>query len=231
MNLQPHQVDLWRTSLDLPTASFKSFESTLSADESQRAARFHFSADRDRYIAAHGCLRVVLARYLQDEPGQLSFSTNAYGKPYLDDHKLEFNLSHSGDYALIAVTLEHKIGVDVELIRDEVEILSIANRYFSKNEITELMTLPLEDRITGFFNCWTRKEAYIKAHGFGLSLPLDSFDVSLSPRDPAILRATRPNLQEAARWRLLSLEVDLMYAAAVAVEMREPEFRFWDFHG
>ena len=223
-------MDVWRISLDLPTASVKSLESTLSADESQRrAARFHFPADRDRYIAAHGCLRNVLARYLNCEPNQLIFSTNDYGKPGLGSHNLEFNLSHSGNFALIVVTREHKVGVDVERVRDDLEVESIAKRYFSPNEISELMVLQPEQRDAGFFNCWTRKEAYIKAHGLGLSLPLDSFDVSLTPNEPATLRATRPNPQEAARWRLLSLDVDSSYAAAVAVEMPGSEIRLWNF--
>jgi 4'-phosphopantetheinyl transferase len=218
LDLQPDQVDVWRISPDLSPASVKLLESTLSADESRRAARFHFPADRDRYIAAHGCLRDILARYLGCEPAQLTFSTNKYGKPALIGHDLEFNLSHSGDFALVAVTQGRRTGVDVEGIRSEMEIERLASRFFSPREVSELAALPPEQRITGFFNCWTRKEAYIKARGLGLSLPLDSFDVSLAPDEPAFLHATRPDEQEAAGWTLLSLEVDPCYAAAVAAE-------------
>ena len=229
LDLEPLQVDVWRIFLDLPTASVKLLESTLSADESQRAARFHFQKDRNRYIASHGCLRDVLARYLGCELGQLNFSTNEYGKPALDGHNLEFNLSHSGDFALIAVTRERNIGVDVERIRADMEHENIASRFFSPNEVSELRALPPEQMELAFFHCWTRKEAYIKAQGLGLSLPLESFDVSLTPNEPAILRATRPDPQEAVRWRLLSLEVDAYYSAAVAVEGQELEIRFWDW--
>jgi 4'-phosphopantetheinyl transferase len=231
LDLQPHQVDVWRVSLDLPTASVKLIESVLSADESQRAARFHFPADRDRFIVAHGRLRRILTRYLHCEPHQLVFSTGQYGKPGLISHEgIDFNLAHSGDYAVVAVTRGRKVGVDVERFRHDMELESIARRFFSQGEVSELLALPPEQREAAFFNGWTRKEAYIKAHGLGLSLPLDSFDVSLAPNKPAVLRATRPNPREAARWTFESLEVDSGYASAVAVEGQGLEFRLWDWN-
>jgi len=229
LDLQPHQADLWRIFLDLPPATIKAMESGLSADESQRAARFHSATNRDLYIAAHGCLRDILARYLRLGPGQLTYSVNQYGKPALDGHDLEFNLSHSGDFALVAMTRGRKIGVDVERIRSDMEHENIASRFFSPGEVSELRALPSSQRVDGFFHCWTRKEAYIKAQGLGLSLPLDSFDVSLTPNEPAVLRATRPDLQETMRWTLLSLDVGVGYTAAMAVEKQDLEIRFWDW--
>ena len=229
LDLQPHHVDVWRARLDLPVDTLASLESTLSGEETERAARFHFPADRDRFIAAHGCLRDVLARYLHCEPGELRFSVNEYGKPALQDHILEFNLSHSGDFALIAITRECKVGVDVERIRQGISTLVIARQYFSKAEVAELETLPMEQREVAFFTCWTRKEAYIKAQGLGLSLPLESFDVSLRPNESAILRATRPDSQEAARWTLAPLAMDPGYEAAVAVQRQGVEFSLWDW--
>ena len=230
LDLGLHQVDIWRICLDLEPASVKQLESTLSAEESQRAARFRFPEGTKRYIIAHGSLRDILARYLDSEPGQLSFSTGEYGKPVFEDHKLEFNLSHSSDFALVAVTRERKVGVDVECHRPDLEHEKIASRFFSPNEVAKLITLPLEQRIIGFFNCWTRKEAYIKAHGLGLSMPLDSFDVSLTPNEPAILQTTRLDQEEAARWTLVSLDVSSGYAAAIAVERQNLEFRLWDWN-
>ena len=230
LDLQSHQVDAWRIALDLPPASVRSLESHLSTEESERAERFRFSTDRDRYIVAHGCLRKILAHYLHCQPGQLHLSTNEYGKPFLENHKLEFNLSHSGNFALMAVSQVHKVGVDVERIRSNLEHDSIARRFFSANEIAELMALPPDQKELAFFNCWTRKEAYIKAQGLGLTLPLNSFDVSLAPNEPAILRATRPNPQEADHWTLLALDVDPNYAGALAVEGQELDFRLWDWH-
>jgi 4'-phosphopantetheinyl transferase len=142
---------------------------------------------------------------------------------------VEFNLSHSGDFALIAIAQERKVGVDVERIRSGISSHVIAQQYFSSSEFEELQSLPLEQRETAFFTCWTRKEAYIKAQGQGLTLPLESFDVSLIPNGPVILRATRPNPEEAARWTLFALDVDPCYQAAVAAEGKNVQIRLWDW--
>jgi 4'-phosphopantetheinyl transferase len=233
LELEAHQVDIWRVRLDVPTDLLRVLEGMLSTDESERAVRFHFPIHRDRFIAAHGYLRDILTRYLPFAPSSLSFSINDYGKPSLSEifseRGLEFNLSHSGDFALVAVTLNRQVGVDVEYMREEVSREKIAPRYFSEREVSDFLSVPPEGRNVTFFNCWTRKEAYIKAHGLGLSLPLDSFDVSLIPGEPAILRATRPNPHEAVRWTLKHLEVHPNYAAAVAVEGSDLEFRLWDW--
>jgi 4'-phosphopantetheinyl transferase len=234
LNLQSQHVDVWRIHLDIGLDSVKSFEATLSADETQRASSFHFDKDRNRYIVAHFSLRDILGRYLGAEPAQLEFSIDEYGKPSLLKHKLEFNLSHSGSFALVAITQNRIIGVDVERMREGISSHSIARQYFSPAEVAELETLPIEQRETAFFTCWTRKESFIKAKGLGLSLPLDSFDVSLTPNEHAILRAVRPQPQEAACWKLLSLDVAPRYAAAVAVEnadakSQDLEFRLWDW--
>ncbi len=188
LHIESRHVDVWRILLNLQADSVKLAESTLSADEAQRAARFHFPKDRDHFIVAHGILRQIIGCYLRRKPHELIFSVNQYGKPSLVDSNLEFNLSHSGDFALLAITQERKIGVDVEHIRNDMELENIASRNFSEVEVSELLALPPAQREVGFFNCWTRKEAYIKAHGLGLSLPLDSFDLSLAPDQPAILR-------------------------------------------
>lgn len=229
LNLEHHQVDIWRLSLNIPTDSVKLTESTLSADEAERAARFRFEVDKNRFIVSHGVLRNILGRYLHRDPAELKFSVNQYGKPALVDSTLEFNLSHSGDFALIAVTQGRRIGVDVEHIRQGISSHVIAQQYFSKSEVAELQSLPLEQRVNGFFTCWTRKEAYIKAQGLGLALPLESFDVSLTPGQPAILRATRPDEKEATRWTLRSLDVDPNYAGAVAVEVADLDFRLFSY--
>lgn len=229
-DLQTQHVDIWRCSLVLSSNTLESLEATLSDDEKQRAARFHFREDRDCFISAHGCLRHILGLYLHCEPGKLGFSAGPHGKPALDDHQLDFNLSHSGDFALVAITRGRKVGVDVERIRQGISFQAIARQYFSKFEIAELFALPPEEWETGFFTCWTRKEAYIKGQGLGLSLPLESFDVSPIPNGTALLRATRPDPDEAARWTLLSPEVDSHYASAVAVDGQGLEFRFWDWN-
>lgn len=232
LDLTTDCVDVWRVRLSSTIPS----EDSLSEDERQRASRFHFDVDRNRYIVAHASLRGILARYLQCEPHDLKFSANEYGKPFLDrsndfsrSKNIEFNLSHSGDFALIAVAHGRKIGIDVERIRTDIELEDLARRNFSPREVSELMTLPLEHRTLGFFTCWTRKEAYIKTQGLGLSLPLDSFDVSLG--EPAALKATRPDAQEASRWSLYSLNVESNYAAALAVEGNNLKIKCWDWVG
>lgn len=229
LHIESRHVDVWRIFLNLQADSIKLAESTLSADETQRAAHFHFPKDRDHFIAAHGILRQIVGRYLHCNPRELTFSVNQYGKPALVNSDLEFNLSHSGDFALLAVTQNRKVGVDVERIRQGISSHVIAQQYFSKAEVAELQSLPMGQREAAFFTCWTRKEAYIKAQGLGLSLPLESFDVSLTPGQPAILRATRPDPQEAVHWTLISLNVDSKYGGSLAAEGRDLDFRLWDW--
>lgn len=234
LDLAPHRVDVWRVRVGLDDEVRSLLEATLSEDERERAGRFHFPVDRERFIASHGCLRDVLGRYLQCQPQELAFSKGEHGKPCLvPEQGIEFNLAHSGDFALIAVGRGRRVGVDVERVRAGISSNVIARQYFSKAEVADLESLPLEQRETAFFTCWTRKEAYIKAQGRGLSLPLESFDVSLLPGQPAVLRATRPDPQEAQRWTLLSLEADPGYGAALAVEAApeqdELEYRLWDW--
>jgi 4'-phosphopantetheinyl transferase len=192
----------------------------LSPDERDRAERFHFTKDREHFIAARSLLRILLSRYLDSPPHQLSFNYNPYGKPALAGHdgSLRFNLSHSNGIALYAFTREREVGIDVEYIRRDVVEEAVAERFFSAQEVKSLRSLPAEVQPQAFFNCWTRKEAFIKAIGEGLSYPLDEFDVSLIPEEPAALLGTRNDPPEAARWSLSALPVDEGYAAALAVE-------------
>ena len=229
LELENHQVDIWRISLDLYPASAQWAESTLSADESARAKCFYFEKDRRRYTLTHACLRDILSHYLRCRHHELTFSIDQYRKPFLSNCDLQFNLSHSGDYILIAVAHKRKVGVDVEHFRINLELEKIAKRFFSPMEHEEFSTVPDEQKMTAFFNCWTRKEAYIKAHGLGMSMPLSSFDVSLAPNETTSLRATRPDAAEASKWTLLSLDVQPGYAGAIAVQGKYLEFRLWDW--
>ena len=229
--LASNQVDVWRVSIsDFAPDSVRWMESILSSDEIKRADRFHFKADRHRFVVSHASLRDILSRYLYRSPQDIEFAISEHGKPVISPQShLDFNLSHSGDFALIAIANGLKVGVDVEKHRLDMEHEKIAQRFFSDEEKSELRELPDDQKMAGFFNCWTRKEAYIKAHGLGLLLPLDGFDVSLRPNEPAILRATRPDTQEASRWTLLSLHVNPDHTGAVSVEGKDLEFRLWDW--
>lgn len=163
----------------------------LSEDERARADRFHFERDRNHFIVARGLLRTILASYLKVKPIDLMFCYGEKGKPTLMDdgwdNSVKFNLAHSQGMALFAFSRNREIGVDLEFIRDELAGEDVAERFFSQAEVTALRGLSPEKRRQAFFNCWTRKEAYIKACGEGLSMPLNEFDVSLVPGDPPAL--------------------------------------------
>ena len=225
------EVHVWRAALDGPAASLAYYRDLLAADERQRADRFHFQKDHDRFVVARGLLRIILGRYLDASPAQLRFRYGPFGKPELTaahgDTDLRFNVSHAEGLALYACTRRRALGVDIEYVRPDFPGHEIAARFFSPREVAALRALPAAVQTRAFFNCWTRKEAYIKAHGAGLSLPLDQFDVSLAPDEPAALLATRPEPQEAARWSLQELTPAPGYVAAIAVEGRGWLLRRW----
>ena len=223
--LNSREVHVWRSSLDLPASYLDALLQTLAPDEQARAARFHFLEDRQHFIAARGILRAILSRYLGVEPARLRFCYGDHGKPNLvketggDD--LRFNVSHSHALALFAVTQNREVGIDVEWVRADIETDKIAGRFFSTLEVEALRGLPPPAQQVAFFNCWTRKEAYIKARGEGLSMPLDKFDVSLAPGEPVALLCTRGEPLEAGRWSLRELFPGSGYVAAVAAQGKD----------
>ena len=193
------------------------FQSLLAPDERERAGRFVFDYLRHWYTVSRGALRILLGRYLDTDPAGIRFEYGEKGKPRLaEKSRIRFNASHSGDLAVYAVTLHCDIGVDVERIRPLASLHEIAARFFCAEETTELMALPEEQREAAFFRCWTRKEAYIKAIGDGLSVPLDDFAVSLRPGEPARLVHIGHDPAAAAAWTLQNLEALSGYAAALA---------------
>jgi 4'-phosphopantetheinyl transferase len=232
--LSADEVHVWRSRLDLPASQLLHLRQTLAADELGRVARFRYQADRDRFIAARGLLRTILSRYLDLEPGGIRFSYGPFGRPALvaaaglsDYGALDFNLSHSGYIALFALAEGRRVGVDLERIDGKVEWEPLAERFFSAREKEALQALPPDVRRRAFFACWTRKEAYVKARGQGLSLPLDRFDVSVTPGGGAMLLATRDEPRQAARWVLRDLAPGPGYAAALAVEGSGWRLRCW----
>jgi 4'-phosphopantetheinyl transferase len=224
------EVHVWRATLAWPEAAANRLEQFLAADERDKMQRFRREKDRRRYLVGRGLLRSLLGRYLDVAPQDLRFETTAAGKPHLasGQRQLQFNLAHSGEYVLFAIADGRAVGVDVEEINDDLDAGEIAAHFFSPDEQRELEALTGRLKIEGFFACWTRKEAYVKARGEGLSLPLDQFDVSLRPGDPARLIATRPDPAEARRWQLSGLDVADGYKAALAVEGQGWTLRSWD---
>ncbi len=213
-------VHVWRAGLGSADDA-RNLETLLSTDEVIRADRFRFPEHRRRFVIARGCLRQLLGAYMGIAPRDVAFTYSEASKPALaEKHQsgLRFNVSHSGDIAAFAFVTNRDIGVDVELIRHDVDVEQIPQRFFSSAEQESLNRLQGEEKFTGFFNCWTRKEAYVKAVGSGLSLPLRDFDVSLLPGEPAKLLATRPDAAVAERWSMASLDFGEGCAAAVVVE-------------
>ena len=233
LRLDSGAVHVWRAGLDQSPSQIERFRNTLDDDERSRADRFYFSRDRERFIVARGVLRALLGRYLDTAPERLSFSYSAHGKPALASEPgadaIRFNLSHSHGTALYAVTRGREVGVDLEFIRCDLEAEQIAERFFSHSEIVALQAVPPSIRKYAFFLCWTRKEAYIKARGEGLSMPLDQFDVSLIPGEPAALLSTKPDSDEALRWSLRNLTPASGYAAALASEGRDWNLSCWQW--
>jgi 4'-phosphopantetheinyl transferase len=218
--LGPDEVHVWSADLDrLPGALLRE---PLSTDERERGRRFHFERDRRRFVTARGLLRRLLGHYLGLDPSRLRFGYGPRGKPFLaGEDELRFNVSHSGGLALLAFARGREVGVDVERERPVPEAEDIARRYFSAWEERELRLLTEGERRAAFFRCWTRKEAFIKATGDGLSRPLDAFDVTLAPGEPARLVRVEGEPEAAFRFWLEDVSPAPGFAGALAVEGRE----------
>jgi 4'-phosphopantetheinyl transferase len=216
--LRADEVHVWRADLDAAAAVVERLRPLLALDERDRADRFHFERDRSRYIVGRGTLRILLGRYLSIAPERVRFAYGPNQKPRLAGGGPWFNLSHSGPIALLAFTTAGEIGIDIELAAADFSRERIAERFFSPAEVAVLRSLPQAAQPLAFLTCWTRKEAFIKARGDGLSLPLDSFDVSLAPGVPAALLRTAWSIAEPSRWDLRDLsDRDLGYVAAAAL--------------
>jgi 4'-phosphopantetheinyl transferase len=213
------ELHVWSASLDQDNAAIQELSALLKPDERQKAERYHKAIDRCRFIVARGVLRRILSAYLHIAPYKLQFVYNEYGKPSLSADQnhcdLSFNLSHSNSMVLYAIAGGRPVGIDIEYIREDFATLEIAEHFFSKDEVVALKSLPTDQRTMGFFNCWSRKEAFIKAKGMGVSYPLDRFTVSLAPGEtPALLKVDDDEL-EVARWRMYELTPAAGYAAAL----------------
>ncbi|MGA8762546.1 MAG: 4'-phosphopantetheinyl transferase superfamily protein [Candidatus Sulfotelmatobacter sp.] len=216
--LPPDEVHNWHWEPICSSSELTDLWKILAEDERERAQRFHFSKHRDEFVVNRARMRSLLAGYLEKSPEQLIFGYASHGKPFLrDGGGLRFNLSHTHGRAALAVVHEREVGVDVEEIRPQCDARRIAERFFSVQERQSMQGLSGEALDRAFFRGWTRKEAYIKAKGEGLSIPLHQFDVSLAEGQPALLLSTRPDPEEAGRWDLFDLSLGSGHAAALAV--------------
>jgi 4'-phosphopantetheinyl transferase len=231
--LDSDEVHVWRVDLAVGASGVESLAQILSDDERARAARFCFQKDRENFTVARGILRVLLGRYLDLEPSRLAFSYGPHGRPALADRngsrELCFNISHSNGLALYGFTHDREIGIDVERIRPEMANEQIAERFFAPQEVATLRALPPDAQLEAFFNCWTRKEAFIKASGEGLSLPLDQFAVTLTTGEPAAIISIKDDAETASHWSLQALTPGAGYVAALAVKGHGWRLTFIDF--
>ncbi|HTT25200.1 MAG TPA: 4'-phosphopantetheinyl transferase superfamily protein [Candidatus Sulfotelmatobacter sp.] len=213
-------VHLWRRRLQASSMEVSASYQLLSAEEQERAGRFRIERARNDFVLTRGTLRTLLARYLEHAPQELRFRYANRGKPVLEEeYNLCFNVSHTDGLALIAVVKQRAIGVDVENISRKTPAKELAERFFSEQERAALRHLGEDELQAAFFRCWTRKEAYIKAKGDGLSIPLHQFDVSMAAGERDVLIATRPDTAEEARWLICDVPIGAGYAAAVAVAL------------
>jgi 4'-phosphopantetheinyl transferase len=222
---EPDWVHIFRLALDLPAARLEALSAVLNEEEAARAARYLRETDRQRFTAARGQLRCILASYLKAQPGELHFTYNPYGKPALLEGEPRFNLSHSEGLGLLAVAFWQEVGVDVERLDRQVDYTNITRRFFAPGEVAEFLSLPEADRPRAFCNGWTRKEAYIKARGMGMAFKLDGFEVSLSPGAPPRLSSPDPG------WSLHTIDPGEGFAAALVVEGEIEGMRCWDWGG
>jgi 4'-phosphopantetheinyl transferase len=231
VHLAVDEVHVWIVSLDETPIPQVQLEGVLSSAETDRACRFRFPRDRRRFAAGRGLLRVLLSSYVGASPAELQFPTSYHGKPSLArpccPEDLQFNVSHSDSWMMIGVTHGRSLGVDVESVRPLSDCDQIAERFFSATEVAALRSLPAKLRTRAFFTCWTRKEAYIKAVGGGLSIPLDRFDVSLAPGEPAALLTVDGSSETAAQWTLWGLTPAQGAIAAVATQSRDVALVSW----
>lgn len=233
--LPSDSIHVWCVSLDQSPSRIRHLAQVLAGDERMKAERYHFAQDRRRFIAGRGLLRTILGRYLRIEPSRLQFRYACHGKPALTESfcggMLRFNLSHSQEFALYAITRGREIGIDLECIRPISDVEQLAARCFSAHENTVFRALPAHERLEAFFNCWTRKEAYLKALGDGMARPLDGFDVSLAPGEPARLLRIEGDPQEASHWFLQELTPASGYVAALAGEGHDWQLKCWRWAG
>jgi 4'-phosphopantetheinyl transferase len=229
--LPENEVHVWRADLESIREDESRWQEVLSDNEKERAARFHFPVDRQRFVASRALLRVILAGYLQSDPSGLTFIYSKREKPSLAPAHaasgLMFNLSHSGGVSLYAIARRRELGIDVEQLGRNSDLQGIAHRFFSACEQEQLAKLSGEEKVHAFFRCWTRKEAYIKATGDGLAVPLTQFDVSLEAGSMNALLATRPDAAQAQNWDLREVPAGAGYAGAICIQGQGCEVKDW----
>ena len=229
MMINPSTVHIWKISTS--SEEQETYFNLLSKDEKLRANKFRFTKDRKTYVIAKGVLRVLSGYYLNQKPEQIEFEYSKFEKPKYKNHsRLKFNVSHSGNYIIIGFVNEYDLGVDIEYIKKDFDVLDIADNFFSTSELDALHQIDEKERIRAFYRCWTRKESFIKAEGSGLSFPLDTFSVTLDTDLEASLLDTQWSKGEKDKWSLFSFIPYEGYIAAISVRgvFRDYLYREWN---
>jgi len=227
---QENDVHVWRASLSCSPVELIEYEALLSQDELERARRFRFDVHRNRFVLRRGVLRLLLSRYLQIAATDIELEYMPHGKPVLARHHgstLRFNMSHSRDVALFVLCDRREVGIDVEYIQLDFFDHAIPERFFAPGEAAMLRARTLAQQPEAFFELWTRKEAYVKACGLGLSLALDSFEVPLCDGEPVRLLRPAPKAHAPGCWTMHALQPAPAYAAALVVQGRAFTPRCW----
>lgn len=224
MNLNRNTVHIW-----VVDAKCNSLPNFLSATEIKRWNGFYFSQDKQIFYQSHNALRLILSYYLSEKPSEIEYELTSFGKPFLKSRRLQFNLSHTDTMAVIAVTEDAEIGVDIENVNRKVEYDDLAKRFFCETEYQKLAKVYSPKKRDAFFNCWTRKEAFIKAVGEGLSYPLNDFEVTLLSNEPVQINHIQQDLDTPKQWTLDSRKVD-EYTIATAVKRQNSTFESREFN-
>ena len=210
--LSDRDVHVWSTNLDRPPAQIDKFRQFLTTPEHQRADKFINPTHGDRWIVARGYLRQILSQYLDRTPAKIGFTYSQHGKPAIEDTQIQFNLSHSRDRAVYAISARSPVGIDVEYIHP-LPAADLVDRFFSPAEQGIFHNLPIDTQQAAFFHAWVQKEAYLKACGTGLSTPLDKIEVSIDPSTPAAIISA----PVAGIWQIQKLDISPEYASAIVV--------------
>lgn len=232
----PSEIQVWRINLDCQPFEPARWQAGLAAEERMRAADFKFARDQRRFIIRRAVLRQLLGKCLATSPLAVRMESGSNGKPAIAGQRgpegIRFSCSHSGDWALIAIARGIEMGVDLERHRDLPDAEDLTRAFFSEVEIRALAALPATKKTAGFFNCWTRKEAFVKAIGLGLSFPLNQFAVSLAPDAPAAILSMPENIGESIEWSMISLNVAPEYSAALAFAKPRADIKLleWTSH-
>ncbi|MCG2590815.1 4'-phosphopantetheinyl transferase family protein [Rhodohalobacter sulfatireducens] len=223
MKLSNNNVHIW-----VVDTNCKALPNYLSAAEMKRWNNFYFTQGKQTFYQSHNALRLILSQYLSEKPSELEFQLTSFGKPFIKNSRIQFNLSHSDSMAVIAVTEDAEIGVDIESLDRKVEYDDLAKRYFCEKEYQKLLQVSTSQKRYAFFNCWTRKEAFIKALGDGLSYPLNDFEVTFLSNEPVQINRIKNNIEAQKQWTLDNKSLD-NYNIATAVKRQNSSFEYLMF--